>query len=67
MFFKAVEVLRARHPAGLRFDEDDDEAEGVGKVERGERQDGAAGDVFEEIKAFWPPLERVGEDEGEEW
>lgn len=69
MFFKAVEVLRARHPAGLKFDEDEDgaEGEGEGKVERGEKQEGAAGDVFEEIKAFWPPLEGVGEDEGEEW
>ena len=41
--------------------------EGVGKVERGEKKEGAVGDVFEEIKAFWPPLEGVGEDEGDEW
>lgn len=71
MFFKVVEVLRARHPAGLKYDEDEPEGEdkaeavqveGGGKVEKG-----GAGDVFEEIKAFWPPLENIGDDEGEEW
>lgn len=67
MFFKTVEVLRARHPAGLKFDEDEDEAEGVGKVEKGDKQEGAAGDVFEEIKAFWPPLDGEEGDDGEEW
>ncbi|KAA1465894.1 FAD/NAD(P)-binding domain-containing protein [Dentipellis sp. KUC8613] len=54
LFFKAVDVLRAKRPD-------------LWTVEEGQEESGSGGDVFQEIKTFWPPLERDPDGEPEEW
>ena len=55
LFLRTVEVHKARHP----------EAWVVGTT--GDKEVGSGGDVFEEIKAFWPPLDGEPDEEVEEW
>ncbi|TFY66874.1 hypothetical protein EVG20_g4210 [Dentipellis fragilis] len=49
LFFKAVDVLKTKRPD-------------LWTVEEGQEESGSGGDVFQEIKTFWPPLERDPDD-----
>ncbi|TFY83253.1 hypothetical protein EWM64_g759 [Hericium alpestre] len=54
LFFKAIEVLKAKRPD-------------LWKVEEGETSAGSAGDCFQEITTLWPPLEKDPDEDAEEW